>query len=216
MKIIARDTHWLFCAEPTEFERSMEKLTKERLLSLEAYDGLRDQFRAEVMEHKKNRRLELGTNATLYFEDSLTMQYQVQEMLRIERIFEAAGIHEELDAYNPLIPDGANWKATFMLEFPDIKERRAMLTQLIGVEETVWMQVGDLDRIRPIADEDLERTDEEKTSAVHFLRFELSPQQIDALKGGAELAAGIDHENYRVEIRPVAENIRQSLVGDLE
>ncbi len=194
----------------------MEKLTKERLLGLEAYDGLRDQFRAEVMEHKKNRRLELGTNATLYFEDSLTMQYQVQEMLRIERIFEAAGIHDELDAYNPLIPDGANWKATFMLEFPDIEERRAMLTQLIGVEETVWMQVGDLDRIRPIADEDLERTDEEKTSAVHFLRFELSPQQIDALKGGAELAAGIGHENYRVEIRPVAENIRQSLVGDLE
>ncbi len=194
----------------------MEKLTREKLLSLEAYDGLRDQFRADVMEHKKNRRLELGTNATLYFEDTLTMQYQVQEMLRIERIFEAAGIGEELDAYNPLIPDGTNWKATFMLEFPDIDERRAMLTQLIGVEEKVWMQVGDLDRTRPIADEDLERTDEEKTSAVHFLRFELSPEQIDALKGGAELAAGIDHENYQVEIRPVAENIHQSLVGDLD
>jgi hypothetical protein len=194
----------------------MEKLSEEKLLSLEAYDGMRDQFRAEVMEHKKNRRLELGTNATLYFEDNLTMQYQVQEMLRIERIFEAAGIREELDAYNPLIPDGANWKATFMLEFPDIDERRAMLTQLIGVEEAVWLQVGDLGRIRPIADEDLERTDEEKTSAVHFLRFELSPQQIDALKDGAELAAGIDHEKYQVEIRPVAENIRESLAGDLD
>lgn len=194
----------------------MEKLTREKLLSLEAYDGRRDQFRSEVMEHKKNRRLELGTNATLYFEDTLTMQYQVQEMLRIERIFEAAGIHEELDAYNPLIPDGTNWKATFMLEFPDIEERKAMLTQLIGVEDAVWMQVGELERIRPIADEDLERTDAEKTSAVHFLRFELSPEQIDALKDGAELAAGIDHENYQVEIRPVAENIRQSLVGDLD
>lgn len=209
------DTHWLSCAAPTE-SKSVEKLTREKLLSLEAYDGRRDQFRAEVMEHKRNRRLELGTNAMLLFEDTLTMQYQVQEMLRIERIFEAAGIHEELDAYNPLIPDGANWKATFMLEFPDIDERTAMLTQLIGVEDKVWMQVGDLDRIQPIADEDLERTAEEKTSAVHFLRFELSPEQIEALKGGAELAAGIDHENYRVEIRPVAEKIRQSLLGDLD
>jgi hypothetical protein len=199
-----------------EFEEGMEKLTKEKLLSLEAYDGQRNQLRAEVMQHKKNRRLELGTNATLYFEDSLTMQYQVQEMLRIERIFEAAGIRDELDAYNPLIPDGANWKATFMLEFPDAAERHEMLSRLIGIEEKVWLQVADLDKIWPIADEDLERTDAEKTSAVHFLRFELSPEQIDALKGGAELAAGIDHENCQVEIRPVAENIRQSLLGDLE
>lgn len=194
----------------------MEKLTKEKLLTLEAYDVQRDEFRADVMRHKKDRRLELGTNATLYFEDTLTMQYQVQEMLRIERIFEEAGIREELDAYNPLIPDGTNWKATFMLEFPDIEERKAMLEQMIGVEEAVWMQVGDLDKIWPIADEDLERADQEKTSAVHFLRFELSPEQIDALKDGAELAAGIDHENYRVEIRPVADNVRQSLIGDLD
>ena len=194
----------------------MEKLTKDKLLSLEVYDGRRDQFRAEVMQHKRNRRLELGTNATLYFEDTLTMQYQVQEMLRIERIFEVAGIQEELEAYNPLIPDGTNWKATFMLEFPDIDERKEMLSQLIGVEEKVWMQVGDLDKIWPVADEDLERTDEEKTSAVHFLRFELSPEQIDTLKDGADLAAGIDHENCKVEIHPVAENIRQSLVGDLD
>ena len=193
----------------------MEKLTKEKLLSLEVYDRQRDQFRAEVMEHKRNRRLELGMNATLYFEDTVTMQYQVQEMLRIERIFEEAGIHEELEAYNPLIPDGTNWKATFMLEFPDINERKGMLSRLIGVEEKVWMQVGDLDKIWPVADEDLERADEEKTSAVHFLRFELSPEQIDALKGGTDLSAGIDHENCKVEIRLVAENIRQSLVGDL-
>jgi len=194
----------------------MEKLTKEKLLSLEAYDGLRNQFRADVMEHKRDRRLALGTNATLYFEDTLTMQYQVQEMLRIERIFEAAGIREELEAYNPLIPDGTNWKATFMLEFPEAEERRAMLSRMIGIEEKVWLQIGNLDRIWPIADEDLERTDEEKTSAVHFLRFELSPEQIDALKGGADLAAGIDHDSCQVEIRPVAENIRQSLVGDLD
>lgn len=194
----------------------MEKLSKEKLLSLEVYDGQRDQFRAEVMEHKRNRRLPLGTNATLYFEDTVTMQYQVQEMLRIERIFEEAGINEELEAYNPLIPDGSNWKATFMLEFPDINERKGMLTRLLGVEEKVWMQVGELDRIWPVADEDLERTDEDKTSAVHFLRFELSPEQIQALKGGGELSAGIDHENFNVEIRPVAENIRQSLAGDLD
>ncbi len=194
----------------------MEKLTREKLLGLEAYDGLRDQFRADVIEHKRDRRLALGTNATLYFEDTLTMQYQVQEMLRIERIFEAAGIRDELDVYNPLIPDGTNWKATFMLEFPDAGERKEMLSRLIGIEEKVWLQVADLDKIRAIADEDLERADEEKTSAVHFLRFELSPEQIDALKGGAGLAAGIDHENCQVEIRPVAANIRQSLVGDLD
>ena len=193
----------------------MEKLTREKLLSLETYDGLRNQFRADIIEHKQDRRLALGTNATLYFEDTLTMQYQVQEMLRIERIFEAAGICDELDVYNPLIPDGTNWKATFMLEFPDAGERKEMLSRLIGIEDKVWLQVADLDKIWAIADEDLERVNAEKTSAVHFLRFELSPQQIDALKGDAALAAGIDHENCRVEIRPVAENIRRSLVGDL-
>jgi len=204
------------CAGPTESEVNMEKLTRDKLLSLETYDGLRNQFRSDVIEHKRDRRLALGANATLYFEDALTMQYQVQEMLRIERIFEAAGINEELDAYNPLIPDGTNWKATFMLEFPDEHERKASLARLIGIEDKVWMQVGDLDRILPIADEDLERTDAEKTSAVHFLRFELSPGQIAALKGGAELAAGIDHENFQAVVRPLAANIRQSLLGDLD
>ena len=194
----------------------MDKLTAENLLSLEAYDVQRNEFRAEVMRHKKDRRLALGTNATLYFEDALTMQYQVQEMLRIERIFDQAGIREELDAYNPLIPDGSNWKATFMLEFPVVEERKAMLGQLVGIEDRVWMQVGEFEKIWPIADEDLERDDDDKTSAVHFLRFELSAPEVKALKNGAELAAGIDHDNYRVEIRPVADNIRQSLIGDLD
>jgi hypothetical protein len=194
----------------------MEKLDRQSLYSLEQYSGLRDQFRDDVMAHKRNRRLALGTNATLYFEDRMTMQYQIQEMLRIERIFEAEGIQEELDAYNPLIPDGSNWKATFMVEFPDIDERRAMLASLVGVEDRVWLQIGDLQPVWPIADEDLERSDEHKTSAVHFLRFELNADQIMALKDGAPLAAGIDHDVCKVEIRPVAENIRQALLADLD
>jgi hypothetical protein len=194
----------------------MKKLTRDSLFSLEKYAEVREEFRAEVIRHKRDRRLALGTNATLYFEDRLTMQYQVQEMLRIERIFEASGINEELAAYNPLIPDGSNWKATFMIEFPDPTERDAMLRRLAGVENRVWLQIGDGDKIRPIADEDLERTDEDKTSAVHFLRFELHAIQIEAMKAGAEFAAGIDHDNYQVEIRPVAANIRQALLADLD
>jgi hypothetical protein len=192
------------------------KLSRDDLMSLEQYAEARSAFREKVMAHKKNRRLLLGTNATLYFEDRLTMQYQVQEMLRIEKIFEADGINEELDAYNPLIPDGSNWKATFMVEFPDVEQRKEMLAQLIGVENRVYVQVADFDRVHPIADEDLERDTEEKTSAVHFLRFELPPEQVAALKNGAALVAGIDHENYRVEISPVPANIRDSLVNDLE
>ena len=191
-------------------------LNRESLHTLEKYAEIRDQFRRDVMEHKKNRRLALGTNATLYFEDSMTMQYQVQEMLRIEKIFDAAGIQEELDTYNPLIPDGSNWKATFMVEFPDIDERKAMLTRLIGIEDKVWMQVGNLPRIIPIADEDLERSDDEKTSAVHFLRFELSKEQVQSLKDGSPLAAGIEHDVYRVEINPIDENIRLALLKDLD
>jgi len=194
----------------------MEKLTRESLYSLEQYSEIRSDFRTQVMQHKRNRRLPLGTNATLLFEDHLTMKYQVQEMLRIERIFEAGGINEELGAYNPLIPDGRNWKATFMIEFPDAQERAGMLAQLVGIEDQVWMQVGDNPRISPIADEDLERSDEHKTSAVHFLRFELSRDDVAALKAGADLAAGIEHVNYRVEVRPVAGNIRDSLAADLD
>lgn len=194
----------------------MEKLTRENLYGLEQYSEVRNDFRAKVMEHKQNRRLPLGDNATLYFEDRLTMQYQIQEMLRAERIFEAEGIKDELDAYNPLIPDGTNWKATFMVEFPDIEVRRQKLKELVGIEDRVWMQVGELEPIRPIADEDLERDSEDKTSAVHFLRFELTPEQIAALKAGAPLAAGIDHDRYSAELRPVPDNVRASLLGDLD
>jgi hypothetical protein len=194
----------------------MKKLTRDDLMSLEEYSEARDEFRNDVLAHKRNRRLELGTNAALYFEDRLTMQYQVQEMLRIERIFETAGINDELDAYNPLIPDGSNWKATFMIEFPEAEERRAMLQQLRGVEDRVYVRVGDFERVFAIADEDLERADDEKTSAVHFLRFELPQEQVAALRSGAELAAGIDHDSYTVEISPLPENIRNSLLGDLD
>ena len=194
----------------------MEKLTRENLYSLEKYSEVRKEFRARVMEHKRDRRLQLGDNATLYFEDRLTMQYQVQEMLRIERIFEAAGIEEELNAYNPLIPDGSNWKATFMVEFPDVAERREKLKELVGIEDCVWLQIGESEKLRPIADEDLERDSDDKTSAVHFLRFELQPGQVQALKEGAPLAAGIDHPRYTVEIRPVPANVRDSLLADLD
>jgi len=193
----------------------MQKLTREDLLSLEQYSEERPAFRDRVMAHKKNRRLDLGTNAALYFEDRLTMQYQVQEMLRIERIFEADGINEELETYNPLIPDGSNWKATFMIEFPEAEEREKMLEQLLGIEDRVYIQVADFGRVYAISDEDLERADEHKTSAVHFMRFEFPAAQSAALKSGASLIAGIDHENYSVEISPVAENIRESLLNDL-
>ena len=194
----------------------MQKLTREDLMGLEQYSVAREDFRSKVLDHKRNRRIDLGANAALYFEDRLTMQYQVQEMLRIERIFEAGGIDEELNVYNPLIPDGSNWKATFMVEFPDEDERRTMLQRLVGIEEKVFLQIDDGKRIFPIADEDLERSSAEKTSAVHFLRFELSADEASALKQGATLAAGIDHDNYNVEKHPVGDSIRQSLVADLD
>lgn len=194
---------------------AMQKLTREDLYSLEQYSDLREEFRKKVIEHKRNRRVALGTNAALYFEDRLTMQYQVQEMLRIERIFEAEGIEEELEAYNPLIPDGSNWKATFMVEFPEVEERRAMLKQLRGIEDLVYVQVDGFDRIFAIADEDLDRSDETKTSAVHFMRFELPADAVAALKNGAKLGAGIEHDNYRVEIASIPDNIRDALVADL-
>ena len=193
----------------------MQKLTRNDLLSLEQYAEQRAAFRDKVMAHKKNRRLDLGSNAALYFEDRLTMQYQVQEMLRIEKIFEADGINEELEAYNPLIPDGSNWKATFMIEFPEADERQVMLERLVGIEDRVYVQVVDFSRVFAVSDEDLERADEHKTSAVHFMRFEFPPEQASALKSGAPLIAGIDHENYEVEISPVADNILTSLLNDL-
>ncbi|MSQ51948.1 MAG: DUF3501 family protein [Betaproteobacteria bacterium] len=189
-------------------------LTHKNLFSLEQYARNRPDFRAKVMAHKDRRRVALGDNANLYFEDALTMQYQVQEMLRLERIFEPEKIQEELDAYNPLIPDGSNWKATFMLEYCDEEERKVALGKLIGIDEAVWMRVGGLAKVTPIANEDLERDTAEKTAAVHFMRFELTPEMVAAVKAGATIHAGIDHANYRVTIQ-VPEAARASLASDL-
>ena len=191
------------------------KLNRDDLYSLEKYSQIRGDFRARVMAHKKTRRLPLGPNATLYFEDRLTMQYQIQEMLRIEKIFEGAGIQEELDAYNPLIPDGSNWKATFMVEIPDVDERKRELSRLVGIEDKVWVQVADFDRVYAIADEDLDREDAEKTSSVHFLRFELTAEMATAVAHGASVSAGINHENYDHAAEPIPGAIRDSLAKDL-
>jgi hypothetical protein len=193
---------------------SRTALTRKDLMSLEQYSTARKEFRARVIDHKRNRSVALGPNATWTFEDQLTMQYQVQEMLRVERIFEAEAIQQELDAYNPLIPDGRNWKVTFLLEFPDVDERRQRLAQLKGVEDRCWVQVAGCERVWAIADEDLERENEDKTSSVHFLRFELSEQMCEQVKAGAALAAGIDHDNYRHEVS-LPGNVRDSLAKDL-
>ena len=192
----------------------MSKLTHADLFSLEQYSRERPAFRARIIEHKKTRQLPLGDHATLYFEDALTMQYQVQEMLRIERIFEPEGIQEELDVYNPLIPDGSNWKATCMVEYDDPEERKQMLARLIGIDRAVWLQVEGFDRVRPICNEDLERETEDKTSSVHFMRFELSAEMVAGAKAGKPLHAGIDHAAYQVECI-IPEPIRQSLLNDL-
>jgi Protein of unknown function (DUF3501) len=194
----------------------MDKLTVEDLMSLERYARERPAFRARVLEHKRDRKLAIGPHVTWSFEDRLTMQYQVQEMLRAERIFEPEGIREELDAYNPLIPDGSNWKATLLIEFPDVDERQRQLAKLIGLEDRCWMQVHGHDRVYAIADEDLERENAEKTSSVHFLRFELTPAMVAALKSGAALGAGVDHDHYRHSIDPVPEPVRAALLHDLK
>ena len=183
-------------------------------MSLEQYAESRSEFRADVLAHKQNRRLHIGPNASLYFEDRLTIQYQVQEMLRIEKIFDAEGINEELDAYNPLIPDGSNWKATFMVEFPDADKRRIALTELVGIEDKAWVNCGDAGRVWAIADEDLERTTDEKTSAVHFLRFELPREFVAAVKAGSAVSAGIEHQNYDFEVI-LPNDVRNSLAADL-
>jgi hypothetical protein len=193
----------------------MSKLTRNDLMSLEQYAQERPAFREKVMQHKKNRQVLIGDNATLYFEDRLTMQYQIQEMLRVERIFEAEGIQEELDAYNPLIPDGSNWKATFMMEYPDAEQRREALAGLIGIEDKVWVQVEGFDKVWPIADEDLERENQEKTSSVHFLRFELDDAMKTAAKQGAAINMGVDHKNYKYAKTPIPQSVRDSLVADL-
>ncbi|MES9967925.1 MAG: DUF3501 family protein [Sedimenticola sp.] len=192
----------------------MSKLSHADLYSLEEYARIRPEFRARVIEHKKSRRVPIGEHAALYFEDGLTMQYQIQEMLRIERIFEHEGIQEELDVYNPLIPDGSNWKATFMMEYADVEERKVMLARLIGVERALYVQVEGFDRVHPIANEDLDRETEEKTSSVHFVRFELTGEMVAAAKQGAPIRAGIDHSAYSDETL-LAEPVRSSLAGDL-
>jgi hypothetical protein len=192
----------------------MAAIARASLLSLEAYAKARKEFRAKVIAHKKNRTLSLGGNVTLIFEDELTVRYQIQEMLRIEKTFEEEGIQDELDAYNPLVPDGANLKATMMIEYDDPVVRRRELARLIGIEDRTYLQVDGFDKVYAIADEDLERENEQKTSSVHFLRFEFTPPMIAALRRGAALAVGIDHPNYQVRVDEVAPNVQAALVKD--
>jgi len=194
----------------------MQKLTVSDLLSLERYSRERPEFRTRVIAHKRNRQLNVGPNTMWLFEDRLTVQYQVQEMLRTERIFEAEGIAEELAAYNPLIPEGSNWKVTFLIEYTDPEVRRVQLEKLRGVEDRCWVQVSGFERVFAIADEDMERENEVKTSAVHFLRFELSEAMSAELKGGAALSVGIDHPEYQHQISPAPDNVRASLIADLD
>lgn len=189
-------------------------LTHDQLYSLEQYARLRPEFRARVIAHKKKRLVPVGPHAMLHFEDRMTMQYQVQEMLRLERMFEPEAIQEELDVYNPLIPDGSNWKATFMLEFPDEAERKLQLARLLGIEKAVWVQVADFARVTPFANEDLDRETEEKTSSVHFLRFELTPAMCQAVRDGAAIRVGIAHPHYQAETT-LAPATRESLAEDI-
>ena len=193
----------------------MAVITAETLMSLEQYAKARMDFRAKVLAHKKYRTVRLGGHITLVFEDELTMRYQIQEMLRVERIFEEEGIRDELDAYNPLVPDGSNWKATMLIEYTDVQERKLALGRLIGIEDRVWVGIAGHPRVYAIADEDLERENAEKTSSVHFLRFELVAPMKLALKGGAGLSIGVDHPNYMASVDPVAAGVRSSLLDDL-
>ncbi|MEZ5561347.1 MAG: DUF3501 family protein [Gammaproteobacteria bacterium] len=193
----------------------MNKLTVDDLYPLETYARLRPEFRERVIEHKAHRRLALGEHLSLAFEDRLTMHYQVQEMLRAERIFEPADIEAELEAYNPLIPDGSNWKATLSIEYPDVDERRVALEELLGIEDRIWVQVAEGPVVFGIADEDLERSTESKTSAVHFLRFELPPESVAALRAGSPLAIGVDHPKLKIRIDRVPETLHESLLADL-
>jgi hypothetical protein len=193
----------------------MNKLERGDLYTLEQYAEERSAFRAKVLAHKQRRTLHLGPHLTLLFEDRLTVQYQIQEMLRIERILERAAIQDELDAYNPLIPDGHNFKATLLIEYAEVEERRSALAALRGIEDHAWLKVGDHVPVYAIADEDLERENEEKTSAVHFLRFELRPEMINDLKTGAGLGFGVDHEHYRYAVEALRDPLRASLLADL-
>ena len=193
----------------------MPQITRDSLMTLEGYAKVRPAMRAEVMAHKKNRMVELGDHVLLIFEDEKTMRYQIQEMLRAERAFEESSIQDELDAYNPLVPDGTNWKATMMIQYSDPDERKVALANLKGIEDRVWVQVAEQPKVFAIADEDLERENEEKTSSVHFLRFELDPTSIAAAKAGSPTRMGIDLVAYPVESMALAENTRAALVADL-
>ena len=193
----------------------MTVITAESLMSLEQYSKVRKDFRSKVLAHKKNRTVQLGEHITLVFEDELTMRYQIQEMLRVERIFEEEGIRDELDSYNPLVPDGNNWKATMLIEYPNVDERKLALARLIGIEDRVWIGIAGHGRVYAIADEDLERENQEKTSSVHFLRFELMVPMKQALKDGAGLSVGVDHPNYKASVDAVAAGVRSSLLNDL-
>ena len=193
----------------------MTHLTRQDLFNLEKYAEIRNEFRSQVMAHKKNRRLALNDHAVIYFEDRMTMQYQIQEMLRIGRIFEAEGIQQELEVYNTLIPDGSNWKATFMIEYGNVEERKNALTKLIGVERSVWFNVEGNEKVYAICNEDMDRETEDKTSAVHFMRFELSPSMVASAKVGLPITFGIDHPFYKTEM-VIPPNIQQALIIDLK
>ena len=190
-------------------------LERKDLWSLEVYAEKREGFRAEVLAHKQNRRVLVGQHILLVFEDEKTIRYQIQEMLRIEKVFEAAGIQEELEAYNPLIPDGDNWKCSMLIQYPDVDERRQRLAELLDVENRVWVQAGETEKLFALADEDLERANDEKTSAVHFLRFQLGASQVSAVKDGAAITFGVDHKNYQEQDVLVSEDARTSLAADL-
>ena len=192
----------------------MTLLSRKDLFSLEKYSEVRNEFRAKVMKHKKNRRLAFNNHAVLYFEDALTMQYQVQEMLRIERIFDAEGIQQELDVYNTLIPEGSNWKATFMIEYSNIQQRKVALAKLIGVERSIWIKVEESEKVYAIANEDMDRETEDKTSAVHFMRFELTKDMITNIKVGLPIIFGIDHDLYKTDII-VPPKVQRALIVDL-
>jgi uncharacterized protein YggL (DUF469 family) len=193
----------------------MPLITRDSLLTLEAYAKARKEFRAKVIEHKKRRTVHLGEHVTLLFEDELTMRYQVQEMLRAERIFEETGIVDELEAYNPLIPDGSNWKATMLIEYEDVDERARALAAMKGIEVRVWVQVAGHGKVYAVADEDIERENAQKTAAAHFLRFELTPAMAAALKADANLAMGVDHPAYRVQVAEINPVSARALVADL-
>jgi hypothetical protein len=193
----------------------MKKLIKEELYSLEEYSTMRPEFRKKIRAHKENRIVRIGDNVSLHFEDYQTMLYQVQEMLRAEKVFEADGIMEEINSYNPLIPDGKNWKATMMIQFDEVSDRKAALAQMIGIERATWVQIDGFEKVHPIANEDIARETEEKTSSVHFLRFELNEGMASAVKKGASISAGVNHPAYQHNV-VVSDNCRHSLASDLD